>query len=393
MIRLGWYVVVVLATLTVLVLLWQFNIAVALFLLSLATAAAFRPPINYLEKRGHSRIFSLLLVYFLVILVFSILLAGVTRPLLTDIGNLSDQAATSYDQIKNTWPESGDIFQQTIAKELPPSDKLYAALTGERGAAIMQSIFGAASNTFEFLSRSFIVLILSMYWNADNIRFERLWLTLIPVERRTRARTIWRDIETGVGAYIRSEILQSILAGLLLGFAYQVMGVQYPVLLAVVGALAWFIPWLGGIIAIILPFLVGLDTSLGLALLASSYTLAIWIVMETIIEPRIFPRKGYSSVLLVIITLVMALTFGLIGVILAPPLSAAIQILAHNLYEYFHPSLQTQIVDKMAALQLKLADIQDHLAKEDEEPSPNIIDLTRRLNMLVEKVDAYLEEN
>jgi hypothetical protein len=49
-------------------------------------------------------------------------------------------------------------------------------------------------------------------------------------------------------------------------------------------------------------------------------------VMEYIIEPRIFKRYYYSSVILVLVVLALAQAYGLFGLILAPLVSAGIQI-------------------------------------------------------------------
>jgi predicted PurR-regulated permease PerM len=51
MIRVAWIAALVLVTLTVLLLLWQFSEAVVMFLISLAVAAAFRPMIETLSQR------------------------------------------------------------------------------------------------------------------------------------------------------------------------------------------------------------------------------------------------------------------------------------------------------------------------------------------------------
>ena len=54
-----------------------------------------------------------------------------------------------------------------------------------------------------------------------------------------------RTLEQELGAYTRSEVIQSLLAVLLLGTGYWLLGSQYPALLAVVGAIAWLVPVVG----------------------------------------------------------------------------------------------------------------------------------------------------
>ena len=67
MMRIVRYTVIVVTTLTVLLLLWQFGISIVLFLLSLAVAAALRPVINSITGRYVPKRLALGIVYFLLI--------------------------------------------------------------------------------------------------------------------------------------------------------------------------------------------------------------------------------------------------------------------------------------------------------------------------------------
>ena len=97
--------------------------------------------------------------------------------------------------------------------QLPPPSKLFEALTGDQGQLVLPAILSGAL-----------------------IIFERLWLSLLPSGQRKQARGILRTIEQDLGAYIRSEVIQSLLAGLLLSLGYWLLGSPYPTLLASVGA-------------------------------------------------------------------------------------------------------------------------------------------------------------
>jgi predicted PurR-regulated permease PerM len=328
--QLAWYTVVILLILSAMILLWQFRQAMVMFVLSVATAAAFRPLINFLAARRLSRNLALFLAYLLVILAILALLFAIVGHFLNDVQQAADDFANAYTRIKTEWPDRGTRFQQSLVEQLPAPERLFDALAGERGLQAAQAFLGVASGLLQVVSALGIILILSMYWSADRVRFERLWLSLLPVEQRARARDVWRAIEQGVGAYIAGEAVQSVLAALLLWLGYWSMGLPYPALLAVAGALAWLIPWLGAVLAVIPPLIVGLAISPDLAALAAIYTLMVLFVMEVVVEPRFFPRPQYSSLLLVLVVISLAITFGLVGVLLAPPLAAAIQIFANQ---------------------------------------------------------------
>jgi predicted PurR-regulated permease PerM len=316
-------------------------------------------------------------------------------PLLRDLEIASNTLASSYETIKSTWPETGTLFQRTVAEQLPPPQDLYDALAGERGAETAQAILGVTANIFSFFGNLGIILILSLYWNADSARFERLWLSIISVEKRSQARVVWRSIERGVGAYIRSEVFQSFLAGLLLWLGYRMLGLNYPVLLALFGALAWLIPWLGAILAVIPPLWVGLAISLPLGAAAGIYTLLVLLFQELVIEPRFFPRQNYSSVILVLVILALSDVFGLIGLILAPLLAAAIQITFRFLAQPPVAATPVQLdygetVREIVALQERVANAKAMLASKEITPSPEVVSLVERLDRLILETNRYL---
>jgi predicted PurR-regulated permease PerM len=295
-----------------------------------------------------------------------------------------------YRQITVQWP-SGAPFQQIIAKQLPPPQDVYNALTGEQGTQVLQGFLGIASGFFGGLTKFAIVLVLSIYWSIDRQHFERLWISLLPADRRRRAREVWRDLEDGVGGYIRSELLQSVLAGLLLGIGYYAMGLSFPALIALVGALLWLIPWLGAILALVLPLLAGLSAGTGLAIAAPVYTIIVLAFLELVVEPRLFNRRRYSSLLVIIMVVVMADAYGLIGLLLAPPLAAAIQTLFISLIQP-SPSLTHQDLSfKVDTLRQSVAGMQAQVARRQSKPSPEVVNLMERLTNLMEQADQLFE--
>ncbi len=396
--RIAWYTLLVLITITVLILGWQFRQALVLLLFSLAVSAAFRPLIDYFIDRGAPRKVALILSYLAVLGAIALLIWTVSGPLISDLEQVSNQIAIRYEHIQTTWPESDIPAQRSLASQLPPVEELFVSADGEGSSQLFQGLMGFTTNLVSLIGNLGLILILSLYWTTDRMHFERLLLSLIPVNQRAKVRRIWRGIEKGVGAYIQSELVQSLLAGGLLWLGYSLMGLEYPVLLAVLGALAWLIPWFGAVIAMIPLLLVGISSNLTLGILAAVYTLCILVVQEYFIEPRIFRRKSYSSVILVLVILILTDAFGLIGLILAPLLSATIQ----NIFKYIlQPPFASDALiqdpgdpfSQTALLRERLEQTKGALEDHSHPPSPQVVNLMERLDRLIADTDRYLYES
>ncbi len=180
------------------------------------------------------------------------------------------------------------------------------------------------------------------------------------------------------------------LAIILLGLGYQVLGLKYPVALALIGAIGWLIPWAGVLLAVIPAVLVGLSISPVLGLLAAALTIGVLLFLEFVVEPRLFNRRRFSSLLVVIVLLVLADQYGLIGILAAPPLAAAIQIFAGQLIRATTRSMATppthpiDLTQPLSALQARLASVQAQLAAQTE-AAPELVNLVNRLTQLIEQ--------
>ncbi len=384
--QLALYTIIVFATLAGAALLLYFPEAVVMFLISLAVAATVRPMLDGLTARGLPSGVSVLLTFLLIVITLIGLIWGVSGLLVRDLGQLGDNLAVLYDRMWATWPH-GSSLQQALIARLPPPEDLYSAIAGDQGGALVTTLMGVTTSSVGFLSQFFGALVLSIYWSADRIHFERVWLSLLPVDVRARWREVGRDVEKLLGSYIRSEVFQSLLVGLLLGGGFTLMGMPYPTALAVLAAVAWLLPWIGGVIAIIPVLIVALIAGFPLALVAPVFTLAVLTIMELVVEPRIASRRQYSPWLTVILLMVMGESLGLIGIILAPPLAAMIQITARRILQETQasaaPNQEIESARRIAELDERVMEVRQMIDKMEEPPSPQTISMLDRLSELV----------
>jgi putative permease len=381
------YGAAVMTTLLLLVVLWQFHVVIVYLLISLMLAAALRPLVIRLVGKNIFVLLAWILFYVVILVSFGFLLIQTSE---TAIGEVQQMAYTVAEQdawVLPVWLEQSAL-QQGLIDRLPSPTQLFEAATGDQGQLVIPVIFEVTQNIGAVVSGVLIIFFLSIYWSINQNHFERLWLSLLPSELRKQARSIWRTIEIEIGAYLRAEVIQSLLGGLVLGFGFWLIGSPYPALLGLAGAIALLVPRVGMALLVIPVLLIGGLTSLLLSLFTSLYALVIWIALTTWVKPRLFNRKWDSPILTIVLLIALADAFGFIGIIAAPPLSVVCQILWNQLVS--HRSVSGAAV-QISDLKDRQSRVRELIEGMDEPPLPLVVSSMERLTQLIIKAEPVLQ--
>jgi predicted PurR-regulated permease PerM len=389
--RLIIYTITILATLTAALLVHQFRNILILLVLAILVSAAVRPLVILLiERLKLSRPFATIATYLLGITILVLLIFFNGASLLEDSQNALNDLATTYESRYPEW-EEGSTFEQALAAELPPPDQFYQLISAP---VFGEQIMGFAGTVMTMLGGAAVVLDLSIYWTIDQPRLERYWLSFLPAAWRMEARRIWREMEEGIGAYFRSEIVQSLTAVFLLAVIYRLMGVEYAIVLAVLAAIAWVIPLVGALFAVLPVLAVGLfNGQFGLSMVAALATVAILVTLELVVEPRLFNRRRYNSTTMLILMLIFVEDFGIVGLIMAPPIAAAVQILFNHLARNLAGSPSQQTSSKISQLHKRFDRMIELQAQSDEPVPPTVKNLSDRLSKLLTEAGQITSKN
>ncbi|HHX43135.1 MAG TPA: AI-2E family transporter [Chloroflexi bacterium] len=377
------HVLVVLATLAAIALAWQLRAVLLTFVLSLAVAATFRPTIAGLMRRGLPLPVALVLAYGAALLVGGALLGLAAGPIVGEAQGVFRGATDLYDRLHAEWPE-GTTLQRTLVQLLPPSVVLYDALEAQ-ASSIAATLLGVATGVIDVLIEIGIVLILSIYWSLDQGHFERLWLALLPIRTRIRARHLWRRLEGRVGAVIRMQVVLSALAGVLLAVGYVVLGLERPVALAFAGALFRLIPWLGPVLAVGAPFFSN-PGDMPRAIVGALYTTGVLLALDRYVRSWLLGGERSSGLLGLLTLIVMGRAAGIVGLIIAPAVAAAIGAILDHLQQPT-PAVGPEGLAHVEALRARLDAVRASLAAAPQGPSPQLASLVERLDGLLDQAN------
>lgn len=353
--RFALFVAVVFAILLGVLLAWQLSEVVLMFVASLVVAATLRAPMEWLVARRVPQGLAILLVYGVIGVAAFGLLVFLYGQLGRELATLSEELSFLYARLRIQFGMIGQ-FGPGFTGRFPTPEQMTRLLTDSQVGSFERAVMGGGQNLAGLLGDALLVLILSIYWTADRLRFERLGLSLLAVKHRAAARTIWRTIETRVGRYLRSEIVQSLLVGLILAPIFTLLGLRWPVFWALLASLAWFVPLVGGFIVVIpMAIVVWLQSGPLTAGLAVAAVVVLFLLMEFGLERRLYLRERGANVLTIMVVLIMADAFGLIGLLLAPPVAETIHILVTELANLAaarpaEPALDASVADLEAQL-------------------------------------------
>ena len=184
------------------------------------------------------------------------------------------------------------------------------------------------------------------------------------------------------------RVMWATLVLVLVVLGFWLLGSPYPALLALAGALACLIPVVGAALAVITVLLVGLLTSVQLSLFTALYALVVLTALGAWVKPRLFNRRWDNPILTVVLLIALADAFGLVGIIVAPPLSVVCQILWSRL-------VSRRAVSGAAAQVSDLKERQERLwatIRAMEGPSlPLVTSSMERLTQLMAKAEPILQ--
>jgi predicted PurR-regulated permease PerM len=187
-------------------------------------------------------------------------------------------------------------------------------------------------SAFGAVTLFFSVLFLTLFGLIDEPRW-RAWIgELLYRDRRERFLRVTDRIIRTTSRYMLGNLAISLICGTVYGITAVILGVPYPLALAVLAWILDLIPTIGATVAGIVIALVSLSVSLE-AMIAFAIVIVVYQQIENyILQPTIIGRAAEVSGFTVLVSvLAFGALFGFIGAIIGVPIAAGLQIVTGEL--------------------------------------------------------------
>ena len=307
-------------------------------LTSLAIAYLLNPLMKYMEERaGFPRWLSLILLYFVVLLV-CFFASFVMVPY---IGNQIDLLTLSLPGYLKNLRTAIDAWRLELSFYYSPDDlewliqqttEILSQLGTEVSGKGYERVKGLGFALFDLLLAPILVFFLLSYKESA----KKFLIGLMPDDRRSSLVALGNKINRTLERFLYAMLLDCILVGILCSAALYLLGIDFALLNGMIAGFSTVVPFIGASISVIPPILIGyLNTGdlMVIPKICAVYFLIHVVVEGYLIKPLLMRGALHLNPLSVIFAL-MALgeIMGFWGVVLAVPLTAVIKICSDDIH-------------------------------------------------------------
>ena len=214
----------------------------------------------------------------------------------------------------------------------PASDPDRAeADTAARLKAIASGLVNAAAG---FLAEALVVGFYLIFLLIEARHFPRRVRAGFAPEQADRVLGILESINRAMASYLRAKALASLVTALPVVAILWAFGVPFPGMWGVLAFVGNFIPYVGSLVAFVLPVLLAfLELEpIWRPLAVLGLLVLVQVVTNNIVEPRLTAQAVDLSPLVVLVALAFwGLCWGVVGMVLAVPLTVMLKIVWENI--------------------------------------------------------------
>jgi predicted PurR-regulated permease PerM len=310
---------------------YQVRAVMLVLLLTLLFSVIISRPVDYLARKGLGRGLGTLIV--LGTLTLALVLGGVA------LGSVVESQAQQLAEDLPTLLSSAQDFAEEVQSRfglnisLPGSQQLLDSARSFLSGGAFSTFVSVGASVANVVSFAAVVLISTIFTVARPAPLVDGFVSLFPAGRRERVREILTKMYKNVQRWFLGQLASMTIIGLLFTIALSVIGVPFALLLGILSGLLAFIPFIGPAISVIPPILLALAQEPISALWVILAYAGVQFVEGNIVQPVVMSRAvSLHPVIIVFALLIMGTLFGFIGVLLAIPLVAALQVLVQELW-------------------------------------------------------------
>jgi AI-2 transport protein TqsA len=190
------------------------------------------------------------------------------------------------------------------------------------------------SVAFSFVAEAVVVALYLIFLLVDVRLLTARIRSGFPADQADRVLAMIASINRAISSYLRAKTLSSLVTAVPVVVVLAAFGVSFPVMWGFFAFIGNFIPYVGSLVALVLPVLLAFLELEPISRPLSALALLVLaqVVINNFVEPRLTARAVNLSPVVVLIALAFwGLCWGVVGMVLAVPLTVVLKIVWENI--------------------------------------------------------------
>jgi len=295
--------------------LWKLRLVVGLLFSAMIIAAALRPSIEWLTRRRVPAPLGLALHYLALVGALAVALAFAVPAALHQIDHALSPSGKA--EVARAAKHSTGVKHQVLTALQKRLNNL------PKRSELVKPAVGIGRKAFEAVIGIFFTFAAAAYWIFERDKTVDVVCSLLPRPRRKKVRDTWTLIDLRLGAFVRGQVLLILAVAIALSLLFWAVGEPYWILVGTFAGLVEVVPVIGPLTAGILAVAVGFTASVHVAVLAAVCVLAVRLLEDYLIMPRVLGEAvGLSPLLVLVSVTVVGILFSGWAVLFAVPIAA-----------------------------------------------------------------------
>ncbi len=302
------------------------------FLLTILFSIILSAPVNYLHRRGLSRTWGMLAVlaaFAVALWIFGLAVVPAVEAqsseLVATFPTLVNEALGLFNRVQGFFGLGASVSLDGGSL----SELGRRALTGNA----VSTAAGVGLTLATAASLGVVVLIATIYMVIRPEPWVEGFVSLYPAGWRPKTREILSELYHTVQRWFIGQLAAMTFIAVFWAISLSLIGVPFALLLGIFSGLVSFVPYLGATISVVLPLLLALISEPFTAVYVIIAFVIIQQIEGNILQPVLMSRAvDLHPALVVFAILTMGTLFGIVGVFLAVPLVAVVQVLVRELW-------------------------------------------------------------
>lgn len=298
--------------------LWIMYVILDLLLLlfvAIILSSAITPLVNVFSKRGLPKVLVIVVVYIIVFFVLGGLIASILPTLIEQSSKLVTTLPTLLAAKFNMVVPDSSILQSELAN-------------------ISKNLYSVALGLFSNFLTFIFLLVLTFYLSLEKEMLQEKAAVFF-IGKEEKVRKLFSKIEDKLGAWLRGQLLLTIIIGTATYIGLTILGLPYALPLAILAGSLEVVPVIGPIISAIPAIGLALTYSPILAGGVAGLYLLIQQLENHIIVPQVMKRAvGLNPLVVILAIAIGSRLFGIVGGILAVPMTVVAQIIVAEVLDW-----------------------------------------------------------